>query len=369
MKPRHPPIHTRPPRIERAEFSPERRVLAVSDVHGNLPYLKGLLEKVRFSADDILVIAGDLLEKGRYSLDTLRYVTALSKTHEVRLLPGNCDWWIGILYEMNRPDITVGYLCQQPQSLLAQMCAELGVEVRPDMDLYAARDAAAARYKDEFDFLRAAPEILETPEFTFVHGGLPAGDPAGWEAWQCMKYDDFLHCGRRFDKWVITGHWPVVLYRENIVNANPLIDRETRIVSIDGGCVLKDDGQLNALILPGDGEDFTWEYYDPFPTATVLDPQAASERSYYIRWGDAHVRVLDRGPEFSRVRHIRTGYEMDVLTKYLYGDDAECTVNDCTDYVLPLAPGDTVSIVEETSRGYFVKHRGVSGWYFGKLRK
>jgi len=24
-------------------------------------------------------------------------------------------------------------------------------------------------------------------------------------------------------------------------------------------------------------------------------------------------------------------------------------------------------VVEETSRGYFVKHNGVSGWYFGKL--
>ena len=34
-----------------------------------------------------------------------------------------------------------------------------------------------------------------------------------------------------------------------------------------------------------------------------------------------------------------------------------------------LAPGDRVSIVEETGRGYFVKHNGVSGWYFGALEK
>ena len=32
-----------------------------------------------------------------------------------------------------------------------------------------------------------------------------------------------------------------------------------------------------------------------------------------------------------------------------------------------LKAGDTVSVVEETSRGYFVKHNGVSGWYFGAL--
>ena len=29
--------------------------------------------------------------------------------------------------------------------------------------------------------------------------------------------------------------------------------------------------------------------------------------------------------------------------------------------------GDEVSVVETTSRGYLVKHEGVSGWYFGEL--
>ena len=104
----------------------------------------------------------------------------------------------------------------------------------------------------------------------------------------------------------------------------------------------------------------------------MLEPQAASERSWYIRWGDAQVRVLTRGSEFSRVRHLRTGYEMDVLTDYLYDEGGaltECTINDSTDYALPLSPGDVVSVVEETSRGCLVKHKGVSGWYFGPLRR
>ena len=61
---------------------------------------------------------------------------------------------------------------------------------------------------------------------------------------------------------------------------------------------------------------------------------------------------------------------MEVLTKYLYDHgDGSVTVNDCTDYVLPLQPGDRVSIVEVTSRGYFVKHNGVSGWYAGALER
>jgi protein phosphatase len=164
------------------------------------------------------------------------------------------------------------------------------------------------------------------------------------------------------------GHWPVVLYGKDTVCANSVIDRDKRIVSIDGGCVLKDDGQLNCLVIPErDSDDFSYFAYDPFPVRTVLDAQAEGGRSYYIRWGDSRVRVLARGEEFSRCRHLRTGYEMDILTKYLFTDAAETDCNDCTDYVLPLRPGDRVHVIEETSRGYFVKHEGLSGWYYGRL--
>ena len=33
-----------------------------------------------------------------------------------------------------------------------------------------------------------------------------------------------------------------------------------------------------------------------------------------------------------------------------------------------LRPGDTVSVVESSSRGYLVKRGGVSGWYRGELK-
>ena len=55
------------------------------------------------------------------------------------------------------------------------------------------------------------------------------------------------------------------------------------------------------------------------------------------------------------------------MTKYLFSEGEFTDCNDCTDYVLPLRADDLVGVVEETSRGYFVKHNGVSGWYFGPL--
>ena len=357
--------YSRPPKIERFDPPADSRILAVSDVHGNLRYLRGLLDSVRFSPGDVLVLVGDLLEKGPQSLDTLRYVMDLSRTHRVRYVAGNCDWIVPILFESGRTEDSFRYLQMGPRGLLREMLGALGIPVTPDMDFPAAREAVKTAFAPEFAFLAAAPEILVSEHLIFVHGGLPVGAPETWQAWKCLKYDNYLASAQPRGKWQIVGHWPVMLYRENVVDANPVVDRAQRVVSIDGGCVLKDDGQLNALILPReDSEDFSFAAWDPFPTATVLTPQAASARSYYIRWGDNAVEVLDRGAEFSRVRHRRTGYEMDVLTKYLYSDG---TVNDCTDYRLPLRPGDEVKIVETTSRGYFVKHNGVSGWYFGEL--
>ena len=55
----------------------DRRVLVISDIHGNLPFLKGLLKKVQFSTDDILLVLGDILEKSTGGLDTLPHSPGL----------------------------------------------------------------------------------------------------------------------------------------------------------------------------------------------------------------------------------------------------------------------------------------------------
>ena len=50
--------------VIRPHIEPGRRVLAVSDIHGNLPFLRGVLDKAGFSPADVLVLLGDLFEKG-----------------------------------------------------------------------------------------------------------------------------------------------------------------------------------------------------------------------------------------------------------------------------------------------------------------
>ena len=361
----------RPAKIEQLSIAPRTRVLVIADVHGNLPYLRGVLELAGFGDGDLVIFDGDFLEKGEQSLETLRLIMRLCAEGRAKAVCGNCDGWADVFSltpEQERR--TVEYLAWRRRGLVWDMCLELGLDPLAG-DFAAVKTALRGAFAAEWEFLAALPHAIESERFLFAHAGIHAERPlAAHTAGELVKYDDFLSTAGRFDKWLIVGHWPVMLYHENVVDANPIIDRERHIVSIDGGCVLKDDGQLNALVLPRtEDEDFSWYAYDPFPKARVKSDQAGGGRSYYIRWGDSRVRVLRRGAEFSLCRHLRTGYEMEILTKYLFSDEEITGCNDCTDYVLPLKAGDEVKVVERTSRGFLVKHRGISGWYFGELEE
>lgn len=365
-------MYDSPAKILPLRIAKGRRILVVSDIHGNLPYFRQLLKKAAFGSGDELIVDGDFLEKGEDSLGTLRYLMELSQKGNVHALLGNCDGWMSIFVPNAEHDEHVlRYMMWKKRGLLWDMCNAAGIDPFEMEDFGQCKRALLKSFPREWEFLARLPHAIETEHYIFAHASVTPGKPLREHTeGELTRCDAFLRQDVRFSKWVVVGHYPVMLYRENTVCANPIVDREKRIISIDGGCVLKDDGQLNALVIPYEGsEDFSWIAYDPFPVYTVLDGQAESTSSYYIRWGDSQVQVLQRGKEFSRCRHVRTGYEMDILTKYLFTDGEFTDCNDCTDYVLPLRPGDRVGLVEKTSRGYFVKHEGVSGWYFGELER
>ncbi|MEG2097175.1 MAG: metallophosphoesterase [Pseudoflavonifractor sp.] len=352
---------------------PGQRLLAVSDVHGNPEFLSGLLEQAAFCEDDALFLLGDFLEKGAESLGTLRLVMDLSRRYEVHILCGNCD------------DLVVGFVDGREEledeffdfylqkwgdrCTLHQMGAEIGL-TEADMKNYPLfRAALRENFRRELDFLRELPTIIETEHLIFVHGGVPSGaNMEALEAWRCMKNDDFLLQESHLEKYCIVGHTPVTLYHAHIPSASPIICREKKIISIDGGCSLKADGQLNLLILPQeDSEDFRWISWDGLPQVTALEEQASSRSAVNIRWGRSRVEVLASGPEFTRCRHLETGRELDILTDYLYEKQGQTRCEDSTDYRLPVAPGDRLSVVRSTSKGLLAKKDGATGWYGGRF--
>ena len=80
-------------KVIRQEIAPGRRILVTSDIHGHLNHLKRVLNKAKFCVDDLLVIVGDVIEKGPESLKTLRYVMIPSgKRITLRLARASLIW-------------------------------------------------------------------------------------------------------------------------------------------------------------------------------------------------------------------------------------------------------------------------------------
>lgn len=354
---------------------PGRRVLVISDLHGNLPLLKGLLRKVGFSGEDILIVLGDILERNEGSLDTLRCVMELAEKYTVHTILGNCDNIVPAFAD-DRPDIPQEFYerwfrMQGERCLLVKMAHLAGAEVTSRLDFPAAQAAINRDFGPELDFLRGLPHILVNDDYLFVHGGVPREERLEeLDAHSCMKNDDFLGQGYSFHRWVVVGHWPVTLYHSHIPSAKPILLYDRHIASIDGGCTLKADGQLNALILPErPGGEFSYVAYDGFPVMTALDDQAPSEDSINIRWGRSALEVLEKGEEFSRCRHLESGRVLDVLTEYLRYDERGVHCEDSTDYRLPVKAGERLSVVRRTSRGTLAKKDGATGWYSGRLKE
>ena len=359
--------------VQQISLPVNKRVFAVSDVHGNLDYLKGLLERISFSTDDVLILLGDLIEKGPRSLETLQYIIRLCKTHTVHVLCGNCD---RLLFDDNLSDEWLFHYRHSwgGNMIMNEFSRLLNLPIRSVADVAALRKAAQEAYPEEVAFLMNMPIILESEHYIFVHGGIPGEESLNTPLtpWECMKNDDFVNQGHRFHKkWCVVGHWPATLYRKNWPCAEPLVCSEQQIVSIDGGCVIKRDGQLNALLLPAipSSDSFSWFSYDALPTAVAADAQTPSENSINIRYGDNRVEILKRSDEFCTCRHHSTGRILDILTRHLWENERGVFCEDSTDYLLPVQPGDTLSVIEKTGRGWLVKKNGVTGWYTGTLRE
>lgn len=101
----------------------------------------------------------------------------------------------------------------------------------------------------------------------------------------------------------------------------------------------------------------------------ALDPQAGTENSLYIRWGDNRVERGERRDEFTYVRHLRTGRALWARTDDLWEENGRTCCADSTDWLLPVVPGDLLRLVADTTRGRLVKKNGAVGWYKGRCEE
>ena len=369
-------------RIERID-TPRGRLIATSDIHGNLRLFKELLDLIKLTDDDTLIIVGDMCERCEDSLGVIRRVMELTARGNTHVLAGNKD--LRAIEYVTGTNGRVGSVVTDYvegmrewgcNTLFSDMCREAGIPYSRDMDVDAAQRVLSSRFAREIAFIRSLPTFIETPRYIFVHGGVPSGELKLYEGMDADKFtdwDNFIAESICFDKYVIVGHTPAELYRGDYSSNAPFICREQRIIDIDGGVGIKFNAQLNAIILPPSGDDFCWTSAHGVDVCYALDAQAPSRDPINLRWMHNEVEILSQHEDIARVKHIETGREMYVPLSFLFDHIPEsarggrCLCDDISDYVLPIEVGDELRIYYTTSRGYIAKKGDITGWYMGRI--
>ena len=357
--------------IDTLRLARGQRLIAISDVHGHIRQLHALLDKVQYCDADALVFAGDYIERGAQSLPVLEFVAQLyaRNPQNVRLLLGN--WDMGILSAIEKGDCALLYKNMQRfkayagNTLYNEMCARVGMDSGSESTMRAAHSKVMEKFGALIRFFLERPIVLDAGEMVFVHGGLPHGglqalDPG--HPYGCMKFDDFLWQDSVFARPVVFGHMPVVNGRRHVPCALPYFDARRNVIGIDGGCGVKHEGQLNALLWR-DGV-FSCECVSgDLPVVRAKSAQAESADSLSEHYFET-VSVLGREGPLARVRHEDTGRVLWTVASRLWQKDGKSHA-ETTDYALSVEEGDLLRVVYQTPRGLLAQKNGVTGWYYG----
>lgn len=367
------------PRIIHIDMPTDRRLLVVSDIHGFSHYLEGVLQKANYSTDDILVIVGDMIEKGPESLATVRFILKLrEQNRHIYAVIGNVDYGKLMDFYDNSTEGDQYFLKtlkwtkqERKRGFFLDILDELSIDLDGLTleDIPALKEKIYNHYHTELDFLWNLPTVLETGNFIFVHAGIPTDNLADLkeeDLFSYLKQDAFMDSDVSFQKIVITGHWPVCLYRDDIDSMNPFFNKEKHIIAIDGGCALKNGAQLNALVIPNvlsGMQDISYIAYDDYPTITADHDQKEIPATFVIRYFDCEVEVLSVNGDMAHLRQVNSGKEFDVPKSFFYKNKDHYYCSDYSDACLEISAGDVLSVIERTSEGYIVKKEGIIGWY------
>ncbi|MEF2781662.1 MAG: metallophosphoesterase [Clostridium sp.] len=339
-----------------------QRIIAISDIHANLPVFKKLLKKISYdSSHDELFLVGDLLEKGKYNLDTLHFIMELSKNPHVHPMAGNCDMVCRNILHDYRLDFLKDILMQRKNSIIHEMADQIGITIKEDTDMYYVSSALKKVFLRELTFIDTLPHVIETPNFIFAHAGILNEHTYGNDMRDIMVQDMFLNHTSSFNKYLVVGHLPVSEYRKQICCFNPIIDSKHRVIAIDGGNVVKDSGQLNALLF--EKGKFQFVYSDGLPKAQIKETSYVQNHApFSLTWHESEVKILKKEKDDYYCHHIASKRDIWIPSSFIEIKNETAYAYNYTNFLLPVKKNDYVKIVYEGKHHVLAKKQGLLGW-------
>jgi len=308
-------------KVMQLTIPPGKRVICISDIHGQLDIFIQLLEKVKFCDDDILILIGDTCV-GRHDNcqinKTLEYMMQLCNRTNVHAVRGNWD-------NAKRLPTNVDEIIK-------------------------------TRVTEWFESL---PHIIEAQEYIFVHAGLSSNNLNEQDAGQCMlnMANDIV-----FEKYVVAGHCPTLNHSHKILSCNPIINTERRYILIDGALDTWGVGQLNAFIIHNG--TFSHQHADNLPVVQARTAQQSSGGFSIVWTGGGEVELLKVGAEFSIYKHIQSGKIIELANNsvdIMENGTLRCSLG--TDHYLPIDIGDEITVLHKFTDRVYAKKDGNIGYY------
>ncbi|MCA1058891.1 metallophosphoesterase [Rossellomorea aquimaris] len=354
-------------KITRLKLPPSGRIIVISDIHGELNLFTKLLKKVNFNSEDYLIINGDLCEKGENSKGVVRHIMELCGcNHNVYVTEGNCDTLVEDLVGEN-PKL-MNYLSSRKHSILKEWADEAGFEIKEDTSVQELKRVLTRHVPAEIRWLLDLPTAIETDDYIFVHAGLE--DKENWretDRLAAITMPAFLEKSHCSGKYVIVGHWPVVNYSKNVPSNNPIVGEDKKIISIDGGNVIKSSGQLNAFIIhrAASGDTFSHTHIDYHGTCEVKKDFKPGHMLGNISYPNYELVPLQHFEHFTLCKQVETNEQLYVKNEYLHrsADGTFWAKTDLSCAQISVKTGEVISVVDDTCTGFdLIKKNGEEGW-------
>lgn len=192
----------------------------ISDLHGCFDEFMDILKLINFNDEDVLYIIGDVIDRGKKSIELLQYI----KAHKnIILLKGNHELMAIECLNSHDFDLSNNWKHNGGDTTFEQF-------MRLD----------ANKRKELVDYLNKLENYLEVKinerEFLLVHGGIDTSnnlDISMREEYECLWYRGPFFQNNYQNKVIISGHIPTLLLVPYIEKAILMKDYDKRDYNLE----------------------------------------------------------------------------------------------------------------------------------------
>ena len=218
-----------------------KRILAISDIHGCYDEFCMLLDKMKYNpAFDQLILLGDYVNRGKDSRKVIQKVISLVKEGAIALRGNHDEWFLRYLFSEEN---SFTAFTRPKVGGKETLSSYLKIDSLNSDDNSAYTNFIKTYYSEHVNLLSSLPYFFETDDYIFVHGGI---NPKQKKLKDNTPRDfllsrwDFIQNPIETDKIVVFGHTTC-----KMIHGHDDIWFQTQKIGIDGGCCF--GLQLNGL--------------------------------------------------------------------------------------------------------------------------